>query len=131
MFSDLTEGVLGEFASAHYLGKGPKTLDEVGFLAWQDKRLKDRLSHQKRLLWQPGYWEAYKARTRRSVATWKAKPGNREKQLAWMKVYYQRPEVKEANKLRCRQRLLDPVRRKALLEYKKKWRAKRLLSQKP
>ncbi len=101
------EDILGEFADAHYYGKGSKTLEDVYFRSWQRKRVRDKLSHQKRLLYQPGYWEAQKAKTRRSVAKWRVK--NKAKISADMKAYNARPEVKARAKEVLALRLADPV----------------------
>lgn len=115
------EDILQEFTDANYYGRGCKTLEEGLFYAKQRKTLQDRLSHQKRLLYVPGYWERHKANLKRHQATWRAKPGSLQKKSAYMVEYYSRPGTKEANRARMKLRSKTPQYR----EYQKQWKANR------
>ncbi len=62
---------------------------------------------------------------RLAQAAWRSRPGNLQKKLDYMVGYYQRTGTKEANRARMKARWADPVRRRAVQEYQRKWRAKR------
>ncbi len=74
----------------------------------------------------------YRERKRLDQERWRKKPGSKLKISLWMKAYYQRPGVKEANRERMRARWADPVKRKLVQEAKKRWeqKQKRWLSRK-